>query len=257
MHNMHIEGWPGRQGRSGRGWGVLPVMVLVGVTLALGVAAPAGAKGTGTPGASGDSRATATPGNIVRCPAGMTLLLSRDGATGGTAGPITTTVSDPFINIAVSNANGFVNPLNGTNVVVFVKGGPNYNTYTIPVGPNGASASGLRAPFNGGGNIPGISHYLVCQDGNPVVGAPDCEITALLEGPPRQLQVTVRDQNSGLATIEVTVNTNASVSVPNFTVGTSDPVVVTATKIDPTQVSVLALRVTNVAGGVIDCDPPY
>jgi hypothetical protein len=60
-----------------------------------------------------------------------------------------------------------------------------------------------------------------------------------------------------LASVVVTSVVNAAVNVPTFTAGTANAVVVTATKIDPSQPSSLAMRVTNTAGGVTDCDPPF
>jgi hypothetical protein len=184
-------------------------------------------------------------------------LLFEDNANNGSAGPITATTNDPFVNVVIANSNGFINPLNGTTIVVFVKGGPNYNVYNIPVGPSGATLTGLHAPFNGGGNVPAISHYFFCQQGQPTAMAPACNLTAILAGPPKQLQVTVQDTTSGLASIVVTTDVNADVVVPSFPVGTSASLVVTATKIDQTQASQLGLRVTNAAGQVTDCDPPF
>jgi MYXO-CTERM domain-containing protein len=84
---------------------------------------------------------------------------------------------------------------------------------------------------------------------------PSCALTAVIAGPPRQLQITVQDTGSGLGKIEVTESKNASTPVPSFTVGTIAPVVVTATKIDKDQGSQVALRVTDVAGNVTVCDP--
>jgi hypothetical protein len=221
------------------------------------MATPASANGGGTPGTAGDVRATAFAGNTVSCPSGETLLLFEDNANSGTAGPITTTTNDPFLDVVIANANGFANPLNGTTVVVFVKGGPNYNMYSIPVGPNGATLSGLHAPYNGGGNIPAISHYFLCQHGQPTPTAPACNLTAIINGPPKQIQVTVQDTASGLASIVVTTDINATVAVPSFAAGTTAAMVVTATKIDQTQSSQLGLQVTNTAGQVTICDPPF
>ncbi|MDQ6614149.1 MAG: hypothetical protein M3083_05240 [Actinomycetota bacterium] len=213
-----------------------------------------GAALRGTP---GDPRATAVAGNTVTCPSGQSLLLFEDDAHSGAADPITVTTNDPYLNVVIANTNGFTNPLNGTTVVVYVKGGPNYNVYSIPVGPNGASLSGLHSPYNGGGNIPSISHYFLCQQGQPTPTAPSCQLTAIVNGPPKQIQVTVQDTSSGLASIVVTTDINATVVVPPFTPGTSSAVVVTATKIDQTQTSQLGLQVTNKAGGVTNCDPSY
>ena len=49
--------------------------------------------------------------------------------------------------------------------------------------------------------------------------------------------------------------TNATVSIPAFTVGTTSPVVVTATKIDQTVGASMTVRATDVAGNVTMCDP--
>jgi hypothetical protein len=43
---------------------------------------------------------------------------------------------------------------------VIVKGGPAYNVYVYSAGQT--SDAGLTSPLNGGGNIPTISHYVVC-----------------------------------------------------------------------------------------------
>jgi hypothetical protein len=69
------------------------------------------------------------------------------------------------------------------------------------------------------------------------------------------IQITVQDSTSGLQSVVVTQNTNATVSVPTFTPGTTSPVVVTATKTDQSQSAEVALQVTNLAGGVTNCDP--
>ncbi len=50
-------------------------------------------------------------------------------------------------------------------LTVFVKGGPDTYRYTFPAGTT--TASGLRAPLNGGGNVPTISHYVVCYQPVP------------------------------------------------------------------------------------------
>lgn len=84
---------------------------------------------------------------------------------------------------------------------------------------------------------------------------PTCVLTKTISGPPKQIQVTVQDKQSGLASIVVTKAVNDSVSVPPFSVGTTSPVVVTATKIDQSLSSTLALQVKDKAGNVTNCDP--
>lgn len=84
---------------------------------------------------------------------------------------------------------------------------------------------------------------------------PTCALTAVIAGPPKQLQITVQDSDGGLKAVVVTSANNATVSVPAFTVGTTSPVVVTATKVDQTMGASVGLQVTDVAGNVTTCDP--
>lgn len=75
------------------------------------------------------------------------------------------------------------------------------------------------------------------------------------QGPPTVVTVTVRDAQNGLASILVTKSENADTVVPPFTVGTTDPVIVTATKIDQSLRSRVEMLVTDLAGNVALCDP--
>ena len=84
---------------------------------------------------------------------------------------------------------------------------------------------------------------------------PLCALSSMIAGPPKQIQVSVQDTGSGLQSIAVTESNNADTVVPPFTVGTTDPVTITSTKIDQSQGSSLALTVTDVAGNVTKCDP--
>jgi hypothetical protein len=84
---------------------------------------------------------------------------------------------------------------------------------------------------------------------------PRCPVTANRTGPPAQLEVTFQDAGSGLAELLVTKSENADTVVPPFTAGTTDPVVVTATKIDQAQRSRVEIRATDLAGNVAFCDP--
>jgi hypothetical protein len=69
------------------------------------------------------------------------------------------------------------------------------------------------------------------------------------------IQVTARDVGSGLRSIEVTKSTNANTTVAPFVFGTKSPVVISATKVNSGQPSQVALRVTDVKGNVVNCDP--
>jgi hypothetical protein len=77
----------------------------------------------------------------------------------------------------------------------------------------------------------------------------------VIAGPPTQLQVTVSDSDTGLQSIVVTQSDNADTPVPPFTVGTTDPVTITATKINQSQPAHVTIQVTDLAGNTITCDP--
>lgn len=77
----------------------------------------------------------------------------------------------------------------------------------------------------------------------------------VVSGPPTQAIVTIQDTGSGLSSIVVTKSNNADTPVPPFTVGTTDPVTVTATKIDQTKSSQVSITVTDQAGNSVVCDP--
>ncbi len=90
------------------------------------------------------------------------------------------------------------------------------------------------------------------------ITAPSCNLTATFTGPPKGIKVTVQDggaTDSGLKSIVVTKNVNANVVIPAFTQGTKNAVVVTATRVDNNVSAQVALRVTDVAGNVTNCDP--
>jgi hypothetical protein len=70
------------------------------------------------------------------------------------------------------------------------------------------------------------------------IGAHDatitCTVTAVIAGPPKQQQVTVRSA-AGLASISDITVVNGTVSVAPFTPGTTAPVRLTATKTNQAQ----------------------
>jgi hypothetical protein len=88
-------------------------------------------------------------------------------------------------------------------------------------------------------------------------GPPMCVLTATIAGPPeKKIEVTI-SSTVGLGSIVVTETNNANTPVPPFSVGATSPVVVTATKIDQTLASQVAITVTDTAGVVTKCDPVW
>jgi Bacterial Ig-like domain (group 1) len=84
--------------------------------------------------------------------------------------------------------------------------------------------------------------------------APMCVLSATIAGPPKQIQITI-GSSTGLGTVVVDTSNNATTPVPAFSVGTTSPIVVTATKLDQIKGSQVAITVTDTAGVVTKCDP--
>jgi hypothetical protein len=83
-------------------------------------------------------------------------------------------------------------------------------------------------------------------------GKPSC---GLLATRPGQIDIQAQDDGSGLALIQVLRHDNASVAIPEVDVPTRDPIVVTATKLDPAHGSSVELRLIDFAGNCTVCDP--
>jgi hypothetical protein len=101
---------------------------------------------------------------------------------------------------------------------------------------------------------------------------PQCQLTSTINGPPKRIQVTVQDPQSGLQSVNYTIkngtvtpdagpfttNPDGSVSGSvDFSFGLLTPLVVTATKTNQTLGSRVSLTVTNRAGLTTACDPVW
>ena len=86
------------------------------------------------------------------------------------------------------------------------------------------------------------------------VQPPTCMLTATIDGPPKQIQITVQD-TGGLAAIVVDDSTNADTVVPPFTPGTTSPVLIQSTKINQALGAHVALTATGSSGASTVCDP--
>jgi hypothetical protein len=101
---------------------------------------------------------------------------------------------------------------------------------------------------------------------------PQCQLTSTIKGPPKRIQVTVQDPQSGLDSVNYTIkngtvapdagpvtnNPDGSVSGSvDFGFGLLTPLVVTATKTNQALGSRVVLTVTNRAGLTTTCDPVW
>ena len=97
----------------------------------------------------------------------------------------------------------------------------------------------------------GYETELLRQDTTP----PLCEIAKIDVGPPTRLRVRVRDGGSGLASITVKQDKNATVNLPSFTLGFNGVIFVIAEKIDESEPSTVVLEVKDMEGNTTVCDP--
>jgi subtilisin-like proprotein convertase family protein len=84
--------------------------------------------------------------------------------------------------------------------------------------------------------------------------APACTATDFRAGPPASGDITTQDTGTGLASIQVRAAENVNVTVPLFTPGTTAPVVVTGTLIDPNIGGSFEIKSVDVAGNFSSCN---
>jgi hypothetical protein len=79
---------------------------------------------------------------------------------------------------------------------------------------------------------------------------PSIFISHQIPGPPAQLEITVQDTGTGLASISVQVADNCTVEIPAFCPGSQDPVLVVATKLNQSRPARVVLKAKDIAGNV-------
>jgi hypothetical protein len=152
--------------------------------------------------------------------------------------------------VTISNNPTQFNELDGSD-------GPQWETdqysIDIPAGAGITSVQVFSEPVNQ--NPDSLLWEVVALRVEQIDAAgPTCP-TQLVVGPPAQAITTFEDNGSGLASLVVTKSENADTVVPPFSVGTTDPVVVTSTKIDQTKRARIEIIATDLAGNSRVCDP--
>ena len=147
------------------------VVGVVVTAVALFAASATPAKASTTPNTAGPPTLTKgvqpsySSGNVTACPKGATTFINTSSkgpgnqpgsySAGGTT--FTTTVDRTGSLLSFTTTS--------PSFVVYVKGGPGYDTYNYQGDDTHAAFpadTGLHAPYNNGGNIPTISHYVAC-----------------------------------------------------------------------------------------------
>jgi len=153
-------------------------------------------------------------------------------------------------NTTISNNPTLFNILNSLQ-------GPEYNTIAAPITiPSGVGTTTVQMNSAPAGQNPDslLWEMAALRVQQLDVAGATCP-ARVIAGPPTQLVVTVADSDTGLQSIVVTQSDNADTVVPPFTVGTTDPVTVTATKINQSQAAHVTIQVTDLAGNTLTCDP--
>lgn len=122
---------------------------------------------------------------------------------------------------------------------------------------NYAWATGFKAVEVAGGGVKLKITGHIGQSGNGGFTVTDCCSTCKL-APAKtsgSIQITAQNKGSGLSSIMTLISKNADVSIPPFLLGTTSPVVVSATKVDPAKTSQVELEIEDLVGNVTTCDP--
>lgn len=145
--------------------------------------------------------------------------------------------------------------------------GSNTDVFVDSVSPAGVLTPLAGSPFGDGNNLGAkfspndslIASASFDDASVRVLGrdttAPSCAVTAVRWGLRTEVDVTVTDTGSGLASITNVHTLNATVHVPPFTPGTTTPVVVTVKKFLPILPMFWSFDATDVAGNTRHCDP--
>jgi hypothetical protein len=88
----------------------------------------------------------------------------------------------------------------------------------------------------------------------PDESAPICWLSDSSDGPPKSIQISAQDEESGLAAVNVLASDNASVTVPAFDSGVNEVVVVAASQIDPHAASLIRLELLDEDGNTVSHD---
>jgi hypothetical protein len=98
--------------------------------------------------------------------------------------------------------------------------------------------------------LPAASGGIAIVDTTP----PSCTLAATIPGPPRQLEITIQDTGSGLASLSVTKAVNAQMTLPPYAFGVKGAIPVLATKVDPFSAMDVELESSDVAGNTGSCE---
>lgn len=160
--------------------------------------------------------------------------------------------SSPFNNRAGESFGGFGGPVYGNGEFSFsARVNVTEGTFPFTLEVRDRRAPSRSLPLDGTFTAQGVVQVVDVTP--PRCGPASAPRTC---GVSTCIQIPIQDQGSGLAEIQVTRNDNADVTgTDDFTPGTKEEVVVTATKRNELLLSRVQLLVTDVAGNSRSCDP--
>lgn len=137
-----------------------------------------------------------------------------------------------------------------TGLSAVVSGGP--TTYNVAVSATGSGSVKVSLPLGlgvdqGNENSTSADNSVLFD-----ASAPACSFT-IVAGPPKRIDFSVQDVHSGIASITVATSVNIKEVAISFTPGTTDPVLFTAEKDDPTRGSQVAIVLADTAGNRSSC----
>jgi hypothetical protein len=192
-----------------------------------------------TGGGQSGSDITVPPGTPVTDSA----IVSGANAAGATGTVTYDVYSDPACSVLVSagTAEAITIPgtLPGSASVTLTTVGP----YYWQVSYSGDSANGPSVS-SCGSEVESVTS---------TTSTPTCTLSGVNDGPPSQVQFTTQDTTSGLASVKTRWHTNAKVSIPHVTPGTTSPVTATFTKRQEAKGGNASILATNEAGSSVFC----
>jgi hypothetical protein len=126
---------------------------------------------------------TYNAGNITSCPQGTTTFINTSDSGPGNQNVSYSKNGTTFAATVDSTGAYIAFTTNSPSFTVYVKGGPAYDTYDYTgttAHPAYSSDTGLHSPYNPGGNIAVISHYLVCGQAASTTPPGSCQPSSSL-----------------------------------------------------------------------------
>ena len=188
----------------------------------------------------------------LRSPAGTTVSLFQ--FVGGDGDNFCNTLLDDQATNLIQNVTAANAPFTGSfkpnNALNAFRGQNANGVWTLNVSDHAAADIGSVRAFT----LQFANSQFSCNAAPADTTAPVCTATDFRPGPPASADITTQDTGTGLADINIRSADNVNVVVPPFTPGTTTPIVVSGTLIDPNVDGSFEIESVDVAGNVSSCN---